>query len=225
MAIVTHSRCCCGEWMNYIALFSAVMLFSLAFIGQAEARKARFFAIPGFGGGETIDLVYDLPDNPAFLREGKAFDLGYLNSSNGNAYVLYHGDRYSKLSDTDIARLKAMLGFDPTTKHRMEQASRGTGAGVTGWGLVIFIAVGVLGLSVLIHKGLNVMRWMMRALTTPAAIGSDEAVSTPLEVRKKKLVNRQWSDTDHAARSPTPSAMQASSRSDAPVRAFGRRNV
>ncbi|EMS96494.1 hypothetical protein H009_16631 [Agrobacterium tumefaciens str. Cherry 2E-2-2] len=214
--------------MNYIALFSAAALFSAIFAGEAEARKVRVFAIPGFGGGETIDLVYDLPNTAAFLREGKALDLGYLNSDNDSGYVLYQGDRYTKLSDADIARLKATLGFDPTTKHRMERAAWKEES--SRWGFVVFIAVLVVGFFVFIHKGLHLIRWLARSLTTPAAAaadnGSADEVFDPLEVRKKQLVKRQWSDsqTDHTARSPAPSTVQASPRTGGPARSFGRRN-
>lgn len=221
-----HSRCCCGEWMNYIALFSAAALFSAIFASGAEARKVRLFAIPGFGGGETIDLVYDLPNTAAFLRDGKALDLGYLNGST-SGYVLYNGDRYTKLSHADIASLKATLGFDPTTKHRMERAARDEQN--SRWGLVIFIAVLAVGFLVFIHKGLQIIRWFARSLTTPAVTdnGSADAVSDPLEIRKKQLMNRQWSDNQASpgASVPAPSSEQAPSRAGAPVRAFGRRNA
>ena len=115
--------------MNYIALFSAAILFFAICASEAEARKFRLFSISGLDGGETIDPVYNLPNTATFLREGKTFDLGYLNSGDGGGYVLYHGDRYARLSEADIARLKVTLGFDPTTKHRTEQAGR-TAVGV-----------------------------------------------------------------------------------------------
>ncbi|CDN92530.1 hypothetical protein [Agrobacterium tumefaciens] len=213
--------------MKYITLFVAAALFSSISVTQAQARKARLFAVPGFGGGESIDLVYDLPNTATFLREGKAFDLGYLNSDNGSGYVLYNGDRYSKLSDADIAKLKVTLGFDPTTKHRMEQAARDEEN--TRWGFVIFIAVLVAGFFVFVHKGLHFIRWFARALTTPAVTGngSADAAPDPLEVRTKQLVNRQWSgsQTDYAARVPASSSMHASPRADAPVKTFGRRSA
>lgn len=212
--------------MNYIVLFFYASLLSVISASEAEARKVRLFAIPGFGGGETIDLVYDLPNTAAFLREGKAFDLGYLNSSNGNAYVLYHGDRYSKLSDADIARLKAVLGFDPTTKHRMERAARKEENG--RWGFVVFIAVLAVGLFVFIRKGLQFIRAVARSLATPSVIDNDPVAEVdPLTVRKKQLVRRQWSDTEsnHAESSPMPATVPALPRTGAPVRTFGRRSV
>lgn len=82
--------------MKHIALFSVAVLFSAIFVSEAEARRSRFFVTPGFGGGETIDLVYDLPDKEPFLRDGEALDLGYLNSGDKSGYVLYRGERYSK---------------------------------------------------------------------------------------------------------------------------------
>ena len=223
MAIVIHYRYCLELWMNYIALFFAVALFSSMASTHAQARKARLFAIPGFGSGETIDLVYDLPDTPMFLRDGKAFDLGYLNSSNGNSYVLYNGDRYTKLSDADIAKLKATLGFDPTTKHRTERVERD--AENTRWGLVILILLWIGGLFALLRLALLIYRWVVRSLTSPAITGngSTEAVDTPLEIRKKQLVNRHWSDTqtNHDGRT---SAASASSHAGTVVKTFGRRS-
>lgn len=213
--------------MKHIVLFSVGVLFSAIFVSEAEARKSRFFAVPGFGGGETIDLVYDLPDNEPFLRDGEAFDIGYLNSGDRSAYVLYRGERYSRLSDADIARLKATLGFDPTTKDRMERAARG---GETPWNLVIIIAVAIVGIFVLLHKSMQLVRWISRLATISAVAGStreEEETPDPLEVRKKQLVNRQWSDsqTDHAARIPAVSPAHASTRGTTAVRTFGRRSA
>ncbi|MCZ7467014.1 hypothetical protein [Rhizobium rhizogenes] len=214
--------------MKHIALFSVVFLFSAIFVSEAEARKSRFFAIPGFGGGETIDLVYDLPDSEPFLRDGEAFDVGYLNSGDRSGYVLYRGERYSRLSDADIARLKATLGFDPTTKDRMERAARDSDA---PWNLVIIIAVAIIGIFVLVHKGMQLVRWISRLATTSAVTGSkqhqEEDAPDPLEVRTKQLVNRQWSgsQTDHATRIPAASSVHASAPGAAPVRAFGRRGA
>ncbi len=54
--------------MRYTALFSAAALFSVIFASVAEARKDRLFAISESGGGETIALVYDLPNTPLFWR-------------------------------------------------------------------------------------------------------------------------------------------------------------
>ncbi|MBO0130933.1 hypothetical protein [Agrobacterium burrii] len=214
--------------MKLIALFSVAILFSAIFVSEAEARRSRFFAVSGFGGGETIDLVYDLPDNGPFLRDGEAFDIGYLNSGDRSGYVLYRGERYSRLSDADIARLKATLGFDPTTKDRMERAARGSDA---PWNLVIIIAVTIIGIFVLVHKGMQIVRWISRLATTSAVTGSkqyqEEDAPDPLEVRTKQLVNRQWSDsqTDHATRIPAASSVHASAPGAAPVRAFGRRGA
>lgn len=213
--------------MKHIVLFSVGFLFSAIFVSEAEARKSRFFAVPGFGGGETIDLVYDLPDNEPFLRDGEVFDIGYLNSGDRSGYVLYRGERYSRLSDADIARLKATLGFDPTTKDRMERAARG---GETPWNLVIIIAVAIVGIFVLVHKSMQLVRWISRLATISAVAGStreEEETPDPLEVRKKQLVNRQWSDsqTDHAARIPAVSPAHASTRGTTAVRTFGRRSA
>ncbi|MFK0339151.1 hypothetical protein ACIQT7_17930 [Agrobacterium deltaense] len=214
--------------MKHIALFSVAFLFSAIFVSEAEARKSRFFAIPGFGGGEMIDLVYDLPDNEPFLRDGEAFDIGYLNSGDRSGYVLYRGERYSRLSDADIARLKATLGFDPTTKDRMERAARASDA---PWNLVIIIAVAIVGIFVLVHKGMQLVRWISRLATISAAAGSkrqeEEDTPDPLEVRKKQLVTRQWSDsqTDHAARVPAASPAHPSARGTTAVRTFGRRSA
>ncbi|MCZ4428473.1 hypothetical protein O3S81_02040 [Agrobacterium sp. SOY23] len=212
--------------MNYIALFSAAILFFAICASEAEARKFRLFSISGLDGGETIDPVYNLPNTATFLREGKTFDLGYLNSGDGGGYVLYHGDRYARLSEADIARLKVTLGFDPTTKHRTEQAGRDKQN--SGWSLAILVAVLALGSFVFIHKGLQILRWLGRTLTTPAAVkaGSGDVVSDPLAVRKKQLVKRERSETqsDHAARSPAPAAVQVSPRTAGPARSFGRRS-
>lgn len=214
--------------MKHIALFSVAFLFSAIFVSEAEARKSRFFAIPGFGGGEMIDLVYDLPDNEPFLRDGEAFDIGYLNSGDRSGYVLYRGERYGRLSDADIARLKATLGFDPTTKDRMERAARASDA---PWNLVIIIAVAIAGIFVLVHKGMQLVRWISRLATISAIAGNkrqeEEDTPDPLEVRKKQLVNRQWSDseTDHAARVPAASPAHVSARGTTAVRTFGRRSA
>jgi protein-S-isoprenylcysteine O-methyltransferase Ste14 len=143
--------------------------------------------------------------------------------------VLYRGERYSRLSDADIARLKATLGFDPTTKDRMERAARASDA---PWNLVIIIAVAIVGIFVLVHKSMQLVRWISRLATISAVAGSqrqeeEEDTPDPLEVRKKQLMNRQWSDsqTDHAAPIPAASSVHASAPGAAPVRTFGRRSA
>ncbi|QCM10617.1 hypothetical protein CFBP6625_09810 [Agrobacterium tumefaciens] len=213
--------------MNYITLFTVVVLFSAISVTQAQARKARLFAIPGFSSGETIDLVYDLPNTATFLRDGKAYDLGYLNSSKGNAYVLYHGDRYSKLSDADIARLKATLGFDPTAKHRIERTALDAESG--RWNSVIIVLMWAGGIFVLFRVGLLLIRSVIRSLTSPAGAekDSEDAVDTPLEIRKKQMMNRHWSDNDadHGARTVAPAAVSISPRAGNAVKAFGRRSA
>jgi hypothetical protein len=103
--------------MKYVSLFVVGLAFATLSASSAEARRFRI-PIPFFFGGESIDLVYDLPNEQPFMRDGEFLDIGYLNSRKGNAYVLYHGDRYNKLSDGDIALFTGILGFDPTAEHR-----------------------------------------------------------------------------------------------------------
>lgn len=111
----------------------------------------------------------------------------------------------------------------------MERAARGSDA---PWNLVIIIAVAIVGLFVLVHKGMQIVRWMSRLATTSAVAKrkrqeEEQEALDPLEARTKQLVKRQWSDsqTDHAARIPAASSMQASSRPGAAVRTFGRKGA
>ncbi len=95
----------------------ALILLSCA--SPAQARRF-FIPIPHFGGGsnaETIDLVEDLPNTAAFKREDGYYDLGYLRGSS-NRYVLYHGNAYLKMSESDVqAYLIAKLGRDPIEQN------------------------------------------------------------------------------------------------------------
>jgi hypothetical protein len=217
--------------MNYIALFVVTALFFSMFSTQAEARKVRLFAVPGFGSSETIDLVYDLPDSPPFLREGKTYDIGYLNSSKGNAYVLYQGDRYAKLSDAEIATLKAALGFDPTAKHRAERAARGAAfEEAFPWSSVTCALILGAGVFMLLRKGLRILR---RAAppSVNGSIDEDNSVGVaypPPEARKVQMMSRQETDdamSDNRRRTAAPPTVSVSSRSGAPVKAFGRRSA
>ena len=108
--------------MRISASLLAALLCLVLSTQSAEARRFFFIPIPRFGSTETIDQVYDLPDRAPFIRNGENWDVGYLNGRAGNAYVLYHGDRYTKLDDERIALLTEMLGFDPTAKHRAQYA-------------------------------------------------------------------------------------------------------
>ncbi|WP_186728922.1 hypothetical protein [Sphingomonas panacisoli] len=75
---------------------------------------------------QKIDLVRDLPDEPAFERDGQYFDLGYIYpihtvngasvaSSGGDAgFVLFHDDRYVRVDGALMADLRYALGDDPT---------------------------------------------------------------------------------------------------------------
>lgn len=217
--------------MKHISLFSVAFLFSAIFGGEAEARRSGIFGLPGFGGGETIDLVYELPDREPFLRNGEPYDLGYLNSEGNSGYVLYRGERYSKLSDADIARLKATLGFDPTTKHRMEQAAEEQEA---PWTRAIVIAAIILGIFVLVHKAIQIVRWISRLSTTSSVKATKiqgEAPPEPLEIRKAQLAKRyrrdRPADPVSRARDDAAAAEEAAvpTRSRTAVRAFGRRNT
>jgi len=108
--------------MRISASLLAALLCLVLSAQSAEARRFFFIPIPHFGSTETIDPVYDLPDREPFIRDGENWDVGYLNGRSGDAYVLYHGDRYTKLDDERIALLTDMLGFDPTAKHRAQYA-------------------------------------------------------------------------------------------------------
>lgn len=102
----------------------------------ALAASVIFFAAPPAAADDgrrhvmtptqKIDLVRDLPDTPTFERDGLHFDLGYIYpihtvngasvaSAGGDAgFVLYHDDRYARLTATDVAELRFVLGEDPT---------------------------------------------------------------------------------------------------------------
>ncbi len=216
--------------MKHIALFSAAILFSAISVNEAKARGSGFFGGSWFGGGETIDLVYDLPETELFLRNGEAYDLGYLNSDNSSGYVLYRGERYSKLTEADIARLKAMLGFDPTTKDRMERAARSRDS---SWTLAIVIAVAIIGIFVLVHKTIQIVRWMSQLSTTSGVTANklQEEPPAPLDVRRARLAKRNRSDgvADQAARARADHAVAEAeplpTRTGTTAQAFGRRNM
>ncbi len=180
--------------MMHLALFSVAFLFFAIFASESEAGSVRFSVLPSFGGGETIDLVYDLPDTEPFLRNGEAYDLGYLNSEKNSGYVLYRGEWYSKLTDADIARLKAKLGFDPTTKDRMERAARAA----THPGRLRSCSVVVVGIFVLVHKTMQIVRWLGRLSTTSFVKASkaqdEEEPLAPLEARRARLAKRNQGD-------------------------------
>ena len=101
----------------------------------ALAASVIFFATPPAAADDgrrhvmtptqKIDLVRDLPDTPTFERDGLHFDLGYIYpihtvngasvaSVGGDAgFVLYHDDRYARLTAADVAELRLVLGADP----------------------------------------------------------------------------------------------------------------
>ena len=108
--------------MRISASLLAALLCLVLSTQSAQARRFFFLPIPRFGSAETIDKVYDLPDRAPFIRDGENWDVGYLNGRTGNAYVLNHGDRYTKLDNERIAILIDELGFDPTAKHRAQYA-------------------------------------------------------------------------------------------------------
>ena len=109
--------------MTHAQKFLLGMLVLIASIQTADARRFRFFGIPSFGRGETIDLVHDLPDQEPFVVAGDFVDVGYLNGRSSTGYVLYHGSSYRKLDAEGISLLTGVLGFDPTAKHRAQYAA------------------------------------------------------------------------------------------------------
>ena len=109
--------------MRMIRAAMPVALALMLAAGPAEARRFRFFG-GGGGGGEMITLVKDLPDREPFLRDGDAWDVGYLDSMvKPDGYVLYHGDAYIRLDGEALELLKAELGSDPTAAHRTAAAA------------------------------------------------------------------------------------------------------
>ncbi len=94
----------------------------------AEARRFRIFGIPHFGGGESIEKVYDLPDEQPFVKDGDTLDLGFLHGNSKSGFVLYAGDRYRLLDQPHIDMLTTLLGFDPTAKYRADHAKENAAA-------------------------------------------------------------------------------------------------
>lgn len=91
---------------------------------------------------QKIDLVRDLPDEPAFEKDGQYFDLGYIYpirtvngasvaSSGGEAgYVLYHDDKYMRVDSRLMADLRYALdeedptqGYTPPTPATSSRSS------------------------------------------------------------------------------------------------------
>ncbi len=103
---------------------SLLSLLCVMMMTATPAEARRRFRFGGFGGGssETITKVYNLPDEEPYVKQGNFFDVGWLNSNTRSGYVIYHGDRFTKLDDADIAALTEMLGKDPTAAHRAAQA-------------------------------------------------------------------------------------------------------
>lgn len=110
--------------MNRFVLPILALAASLLFAAQpAAADDGRRHVMTPM---EKIDLVRDLPDEPAFERDGVHFDLGYIYpihtvngasvaSAGGDAgYVLYHDDKYVKVDASLMADLRYALGDDPT---------------------------------------------------------------------------------------------------------------
>ncbi|MEO5493908.1 MAG: hypothetical protein ABIR08_07755 [Sphingomonas sp.] len=103
-----------------LTLAASIVIFAAQ---PAAADDGRRHVMPAT---QKIDLVRDLPDEPAFEREGDHFDLGYIYpihtvngasvaSSGGEAgFVLYHDDKYVKVDASLMADLRYALGDDPT---------------------------------------------------------------------------------------------------------------
>jgi hypothetical protein len=108
--------------IKYSAIVSAGLMVMAS---PAEARRG-FAIIPiggwGGGSGESITLVHDLPNEEPYVKEGKYFDVGYLNSDGRAGFVIYSGDRFTKIDDEQIAALATMLGFDPTAQYKADHA-------------------------------------------------------------------------------------------------------
>lgn len=126
-----------GSWSKIIGSAVTLAILFVALCDPAEARRRiRFGAMPSFGSGgyaEKIDKVYDLPDNGTYFHDGKYYDIGnFYTVSAGGAraypknptFVLYHGDRYIKLDEAQLALLREDLGFDPTETFRKEYAAK-----------------------------------------------------------------------------------------------------
>lgn len=207
-------------------------LFCLLICVQAaEARRFRIIPIPGMGSSETIDLVHDLPNEEPFVNEGAYLDVGYLNGRNGNAYVLYHDDRYRKLDDQDIALLTTALGFDPTAQHRARLASaaatpsKGSGAGFVGLG-----AIGLILLLVLIFVGRKLYGGVFRLARTvsgsetPDPAPADSADHGSFDDRvAKRLAELRGGPGGSAGRPEGEGAAAPPPAARPVVRAFGRK--
>jgi hypothetical protein len=97
---------------------------------------------------QKIDLVRDLPDEPAFEKDDQYFDLGYIYpirtvngasvaSTGGEAgYVLYRDDKYMRVDAALMAELRYVLGEDPTQGYTppTPSSSRASVPGADPWG-------------------------------------------------------------------------------------------
>lgn len=96
---------------------------------------------------QKIDMVRDLPDTSEFERDGVHFDLGYIypiHTVNGasvasaggdRGFVLYNGDRYARLTASDVAELQFVLGEDPTQGYTPPKPSSSrASAAADPWG-------------------------------------------------------------------------------------------
>ena len=214
--------------MNQIALVYVAMIFLFASAVDADAKRFRFFAVPGFSRGETIDRVYDLPNQTTFVVEGKFFDLGYLNSSSGDAYVLYNGDQYVKLDEVGLKGISSMLGFDPTVEDRKKRAAASEAAEPIGRLIGGFVLL--VGLFVLLRRGI---RWYYRSGSRNARLEREDIEAVvelpeprpPIIRQQRAPVTQDYTPALNEVAPPTRRPEAAPNRAGMAVRPFGRRNA
>ncbi len=131
-----------SRFVRPILTLAASLIF---FVAQpAAADDGRRHVMPAT---QKIDLVRDLPDEPAFERDGVHFDLGYIYpihtvngasvaSAGGEAgFVLYHDDKYVKVDASLMADLRFALGDDPTQGYTPPTSSSSRSSAATDpWG-------------------------------------------------------------------------------------------
>lgn len=122
----------------------AVLIVLPVFVQPAAADDGRRHVMTPL---QKIDLVRDLPDDPAFEKDGVHFDLGYIyaiRTVNGasvatageSGYVLYHDDKYVRVDGALMADLRYALGDDPTQGYTppTPSSSRARAPAADPWG-------------------------------------------------------------------------------------------
>lgn len=165
-----------GNFAPAIIMFLCAILLGPC---AAEARRGIPIVIPGFGGGEELVKVAELPRIPQLRRpDGAYIDLGYKFTSSGGEWVghIGSGTKYMPLTPEALQALMTVAGLNELPPPPERPWSTST---------LIWMALGIVGLiSVVVKRLMGRPTTAVPQQAVSQEARADQAIAEALRARQ-----------------------------------------